>query len=61
MSQADSLELIARYYTAFNRGDWETLLALLHEDVAHDLNQGVREIGREAFRIFLARMNRCYR
>jgi steroid delta-isomerase-like uncharacterized protein len=61
MPQADSLELIARYYTAFNRGDWETLLALLHEDVAHDLNQGVREIGREAFRIFLARMNRCYR
>jgi steroid delta-isomerase-like uncharacterized protein len=26
----------------------------------HDLNQGSREHGREAFRAFLARMDRCY-
>ena len=37
------------------------MLALLHEDLAHDLNQGPRECGRELFRAFLVRMNRCYR
>src|SRR5690606_24839751 len=49
------------YYAAFNRGDREGMLALLTDDVAHDLNQGARETGREAFRAFLARMDRCYR
>ncbi|MFM2090970.1 MAG: hypothetical protein RLZZ127_1459 [Planctomycetota bacterium] len=53
--------LIASYYDAFNRGDREAMLALLTDDVAHDLNQGGRETGREAFRAFLARMDRCYR
>ena len=61
MSHSDTQELVSRYYAAFNRGDWETMLALLHEDVAHDLNQGPRECGSETFRGFLARMNRCYR
>ncbi|MFT3805295.1 ketosteroid isomerase-related protein [Arenimonas sp.] len=55
-----SIELIRRYYAAFNRGDWEAMLDCLHEDVAHDLNQGERETGRDAFRAFLARMDRCY-
>ena len=53
-------ELLLRYYTAFNRADWDGMLALLSEDVKHDVNQGSRENGREAFRTFLARMNRCY-
>ena len=56
----NSIELIRRYYAAFNRGDWEVMLDCLHEDVAHDLNQGERESGRDAFRAFLARMDRCY-
>ncbi|WP_337876491.1 ketosteroid isomerase-related protein [Elioraea sp.] len=51
---------VRAYYDAFNRGDLEGFLALLTEDVAHDINQGGRETGREAFRAFLARMNRCY-
>ena len=54
------IELIQSYYDAFNRGDWEAMLALLDDDVAHDLNQGPRETGREAFRAFLARMDRSY-
>lgn len=53
-------ELLLRYYTAFNRADWDSMLGCLSEDVKHDVNQGGREIGREAFRSFLARMNRCY-
>lgn len=54
-------ELVLAYYAAFNRGDWDGMLALLSEDVVHDLNQGPREAGREAFAAFLARMHRCYR
>ncbi|MGN6382495.1 MAG: ketosteroid isomerase-related protein [Dyella sp.] len=58
---SDAIALIQRYYDAFNRGDWEAMLDCLADDVAHDLNQGGREHGREAFRAFLARMNRSYR
>jgi steroid delta-isomerase-like uncharacterized protein len=54
-------ELVLRYYSAFNRGDWDAMLACLADDVAHDINQGVREIGLELFRAFLARMQRSHR
>lgn len=53
--------LVLDYYAAFNRGDWNAMLALLTDDVAHDLNQGTRETGRDAFAAFLARMDRSYR
>lgn len=56
-----AIATIRRYYDAFNAGDREAMLALLADDVAHGVNQGGREIGREAFRAFLARMDRCYR
>ena len=56
-----STEVVLAYYAAFNRGDREAMLALLSHDVAHDLNQGAREIGRDAFAAFMARMDRCYR
>lgn len=52
---------VLAYYKAFNRGDWDGMLAQLTDDVAHDANQGARQVGREAFRSFLARMQRCYR
>jgi steroid delta-isomerase-like uncharacterized protein len=52
---------IAAYYDAFNRGDFAGMLSLLAEDIAHDINQGEREIGITAFRHFLERMTRCYR
>lgn len=53
--------LVRQYYDAFNRGDREAMLALLSDDVAHDINQGGRETGKAAFRRFLAHMDRCYR
>ena len=56
-----STELIQNYYGAFNRADWAAMLELLTDDVAHDLNQGVRQTGRGAFAEFLAHMDRCYR
>jgi steroid delta-isomerase-like uncharacterized protein len=37
------------------------MVALLSDDVAHDLSQGPRETGKAAFRKFLAHMERCYR
>lgn len=49
------------YYKAFNAGDWDGMVALLSEDVAHDVNQGPREFGRAPFRAFLERMGRHYR
>jgi steroid delta-isomerase-like uncharacterized protein len=53
--------LIERYYSAFNAGDIQSFLSLLTEDVVHDINQGGRETGKEAFARFMARMNRKYR
>lgn len=53
--------IIQAYYAAFNRGDWDGMCALLSDDVAHDLNQGERQVGRAAFRRFLDRMAHCYR
>ncbi|HEX7814398.1 ketosteroid isomerase-related protein [Dyella sp.] len=52
--------LIDRYYAAFNRGDWQDMLDCLSDDVAHDINQGQRETGRDTFAAFLARMHRSY-
>ena len=54
-------DLIRAYLEAFNRGDRPAMLALLTEDVAHDVNQGGREVGRDAFAAFMTRMDRCYR
>lgn len=53
--------LIRSYYAAFNAGDVEGMMALLTDDVVHDINQGARETGKEAFRAFMHRMNRHYR
>lgn len=60
MSPLEIRQLIADYYDAFNRGDREGMLALLHEEVAHDINQSEREVGKQAFRNFLGRMEHCY-
>ncbi len=53
-------ELIEAYYAHFNRGDWDAMLELLSEDVAHDVNESEREIGKVAFKTFFERMNRSY-
>lgn len=52
--------LIQRYYDLFNSGDREALLEMLSDDVAHEINEGGVEIGREEFSKFLERMDRCY-
>jgi steroid delta-isomerase-like uncharacterized protein len=60
MSQS-TIQLLERYYAAFNAGDWNSFLGLLTDDVVHDINQGARETGREAFARFMQRMNHSYR
>jgi steroid delta-isomerase-like uncharacterized protein len=56
-----ALELITAYYSAFNAGNMEGFLTLLHPAVVHDINQGRRETGKETFARFMQHMNRCYR
>lgn len=55
------MSFIEQYYQAFNQQDWDGMLALLTTDVVHDINQGGRESGIEAFRQFLEHMDHCYR
>lgn len=57
----DALDLITRYYAAFNAGDMDTFLSLLADDVVHDINQGKRDTGKAAFTAFMQRMNSHYR
>ena len=59
-SQTTALALINHYYAVFNSGDRESMLALLTDDVVHDINQGDVQVGIVDFRAFLQRMDRCY-
>ena len=54
-------DVLRRYYDAFNRHDWSTMLGLLTDDVVHDVNQGECEVGLSAFTAFLGRMDHAYR
>lgn len=54
-------ELIHAYYAAFNAHDMPAFLALLCDDVVHDINQGMRETGKPAFSAFMDKMNHCYK
>ncbi len=54
-------QLINAYYAAFNSGDATAMLALLTDDVTHDINQSGSETSKAAFAVFLDEMNRCYR
>lgn len=60
MSSADTKALIESYYAAFNRGDSDGMLALLADDVIHDVNQGERRVGKDRFKAFNARMAHNY-
>lgn len=54
-------DIISAYYDAFNRQDMDAFLDLLTDDVAHDINQGERQTGKDIFRGFMDKMNRSYR
>ncbi|MGB0865153.1 MAG: ketosteroid isomerase-related protein [Granulosicoccaceae bacterium] len=61
MSQQDTIALIQDYYAAFNQADMAAFLALLCDDVVHDINQGDREVGKATFAAFMEKMNLSYR
>jgi len=61
MNQQNTINLVENYYAAFNGGDMEAFLNLLTDDVIHDINQGKREVGKEAFTQFMACMNFNYK
>lgn len=61
LATTTAADLARAYFEAFNRHDDEAMIALLDQEVAHDINEGGREVGVEAFRRFRAHMNRCYR
>jgi steroid delta-isomerase-like uncharacterized protein len=56
----DTEELIRCYYDAFNAGRQAGMLALLSEDVIHEVNQGEAQVGLAAFGQFLRHMEACY-
>ena len=61
MSKDATRDLIERYFTAFNDHSIDGMLACLDEDVAHDVNQGERRIGKAKFKEFSVHMARSYR
>ena len=54
-------DTIAAYFTAFNAGDTDAMLACLSDDIAHHVNEGNIRTGKPAFAEFCAHMSRCYR
>ena len=58
---AESRALIAAYYDAFNRGDSAAMLALVHDDVEHHVNEGEIRRGKDRFAAFGAHMAASYR
>jgi len=60
MRQA-TVQLLQKYYEAFNAQDMDTFLSLLTDDVVHDINQGDREVGKDTFSAFMDRMNKNYK
>lgn len=54
------MEILQRYYAAFNRQDTSAMLECLTTDVLHEISQGGVEQGQAAFAAFMVHMNRCY-
>lgn len=52
---------IEAYYGAFNRGDIDGMLATLHDDFFHHVNEGATRLGKAAFAEFCHHMSATYR
>lgn len=57
----DTKSLIAAYYDAFNAGRTDDMLALLHDDIEHHVNEGQIRRGKALFAEFNAHMTDSYR
>jgi steroid delta-isomerase-like uncharacterized protein len=56
----DAETLVRAYYAAFNAADRAAFLALLTDDVIHEISQGDRQRGADAFAAFMEHMDRSY-
>ena len=54
-------DIVTAYYNAFNAADTDAMLALVADDVRHDVNQGETRHGKALFADFNDHMTRCYR
>ena len=52
---------IEAYYDAFNRGDVDAMLATLHDEFQHHVNEGATRLGKEAFADFCRHMSETYK
>jgi len=55
------VSIVKTYFQAFNEGRTKDMLALLHPEVEHDINQGKTQIGVESFIKFMEHMDQCYK
>jgi len=53
--------LIQNYYDAFNEGRCDDMLALLHDEIEHHVNEGPVRHGVKAFAEFNQHMAKCYK
>ncbi len=58
--QAKAKSLIQQYYDSFNKQDLNTFLGLLDNQIVHEVNQGEKQIGLQAFTRFMDEMNEFY-
>jgi steroid delta-isomerase-like uncharacterized protein len=61
MTNQSTRALLETYYNAFNSGDTDAMLSLVTDDIAHDVNQGERRMGKDQFWAFNVHMSRCYK
>lgn len=57
----DTKALITAYYDAFNAGNTAEMIAMLHDDFEHHVNEGNIRKGKELFTAFSAHMTESYR
>jgi len=55
-----ALDIVQQYYKAFNKKNFEGMLALLHPNVRHEPNQGDVRVGIEKFTEFMQMMDESY-
>jgi steroid delta-isomerase-like uncharacterized protein len=55
-----TLDIVKRYYEAFNRKDYAGMLSCVHADIRHEPNQGDPRIGKEKFAEFVQGMEAAY-
>ena len=55
------MDIVRKYFAAFNAGDAAGMLDCVTDDVEHHVNQGGIRRGKAAFTEFSAHMAKCYR